>query len=125
MMGFMIGFLGVVLAVMLMNVFGIGLIKPYFDEYEQCREDLKVATMPDCAPCDCDCGWLGIVWTILGGLIMAGSYVILFWHNKKMDKRTAEARADAERVKKQAKKEAAFIIKEAKAAAKKLKGCKR
>lgn len=52
---------------------GVLMERPYYDELQACEAELEEAA-PQCAACECNPGATGIVWSVIGGLVMLGSY---------------------------------------------------
>ena len=55
--------------------------RPYLNEYKQCRaENLELQKEVQCPPVQCNCGAVGILWSIIGFLfIIIGG--VIYWYS--------------------------------------------
>lgn len=95
-----------IFTVLLMQTNGFDIERPYLEEYRACQAELEDATRAQCAPCECNEGVTGIVWSIIGFLALAGGYFWFWDRTKKADKIIADAEAKADKILKDAQRRA-------------------
>lgn len=74
--------------------------RPYLEDYNQCKAQIEeLSKSVQCPEVNCNCGAIGIFWTILGAIFLALGYGF-FWNSAKQINKLQEAKEPKKKGKK-------------------------